>query len=261
MAQSTRLVTAIKRELRRRGLAYRDVAAELGLAESTVKQMFAGGNLTLKRLDRLCAFLGLDIADLAALAEREGREGRAIERLSVEEEEALIGDPALLLVAYCVLNRWRFEDIVARYRLSESDCIRLVAKLDRMRFAELLPGNRIRPLIGVNFAWQPGGPIERYFRREVEGEFLAGRFDEPGACKLVRVGDVSLATLAQLGGRVEAIGQLFDDLAREDARLVEGERSGATMVLAVRHWAFGAFARFERVGAVREGGATGECTR
>ena len=246
MAQSTRLVTAIKRELRRRGIAYRDLAAELGLAESTVKQMFSGGNLTLKRLDRICAFLGLDIGELAALAERDERRGRAIERLGLAEEEALIGDPALLLVAYCVLNRWRFEDIVARYRLSEHDCIRHVARLERMRFAELLPGNRIRPLIGVNFAWQPDGPIERYFRREVEGEFLAGRFDEASARRLVRIGDVSMATLAQLGTRLDAIAQLFDDLAREDARLPAEERGGATMVLAVRHWAFEAFVRLER---------------
>lgn len=246
MAQSTRLVDAIKRELKRRGIAYRDLAAELDLAESTVKQMFAGGNLTLKRLDRICAFLGLDLGELVALAERERREGQAIERLSLEEEEALVGDPALLLVAWCVLNRWRFEDIVSHYRLSETDCIRLVARLDRMRFAELLPGNRIRPLTGVNFAWHPDGPIERYFRSEVEGRFLSGRFESPGALKLVRLGDVSLATLGQLNARLESVGQLFDDLAREDARLPPSERRGATMVLAVRHWVFDVFARFER---------------
>ena len=246
MAQSTRLVAAIKRELKRRGTSYRDLAAELDLAESTVKQMFAGNNLTLKRLDRICAFLGLDLAELAVLAEREVRDERAIERLSLAEEEALVGDPALLLVAYCVLNRWRFEDIVARYRLSETDCIRLVAKLDRMRFAELLPGNRIRALIGANFTWAPDGPIERYFRSQVEGEFMAGPFDTPGALRLVRLGDVSLATLGQLTSRLHSAGQLFDDLAREDARLPEDERTGATMVLAVRHWSFGLFKRFER---------------
>lgn len=246
MAQSTRLVTAIKRELKRRRIAYRDLAAELGLAESTVKQMFAGGNLTLKRLDRICAFLQLDIADLAALAERDDREERAIERLSLEQEEALIGDPKLLLVAYCVLNRWRFEDIVARYRISETDCIRLVARLDRMRFAELLPGNRLRPLIGVNFGWQPDGPIERYFRREVEGEFLSGRFDGPHAVKLVRLGDISEATLGQLTARLEAVGQLFDDLAREDMRLPDDQRTGAIMLAAVRHWVFDVFADLER---------------
>jgi len=246
MAQSTRLVTAIKRELKRRRIAYRELAAELELAESTVKQMFASGNLTLKRLDRICAFLGLDLADLVVLAEREHREERAIERLTLEQEEALVSDPKLLLVAYCVLNHWRFEDIVARYRLSDTECIRLVARLDRMRFAELLPGNRIRALISANFGWHPEGPITRYFRQEVEGQFLAGRFDEPHALKLVRLGDVSTATLDQLSSRLEAVGQLFDDLAREDCRLPEEQRTGAIMLAAVRHWVFDVFADLER---------------
>ena len=246
MAQSTRLVDAIKSELKRRGIAYRDLAAELDLAESTVKQMFAGGNLTLRRLDRICAVLGLDLGELVALSERERREAQTIERLTLEEEEALVGDPSLLLVAWCVLNRWTFEEIVARYRVSETDCIRLVARLDRMRFAELLPGNRIRPLTGVNFTWHPDGPIERYFRSEVEGVFMSGRFDAPGALRLVRLGDISQSSLEQLAGRLESIGQLFDDLAREDARLPPDDRRGATMVLAVRHWVFDVFARFER---------------
>ena len=246
MAQSTRLVNAIKSELKRRGIAYRDLATELDLAESTVKQMFAGGNLTLKRLDRICAFLQLDIADLAALAERSGRNERAIDQLPLEQEEALIGDPKLLLVAYCVLNRWRFEDIVSRYQISETECIRLVARLDRMRFAELLPGNRIRPLIGVNFSWHPDGPIEHYFRQEVEGKFLSGRFDGPQALKLVRLGDVSLATLGQLTARLEAVGQLFDDLALEDTRLPEDQRTGAILLAAVWHWSFDVFTDLER---------------
>ncbi len=164
MSQSKHLVRVIKQELKARHIAYRDLATSLGLSESAIKQMFASGNFSLKRLDQLCEILELEFYELAKLA---SDQNRALEQLSFEQEERLISDPVLLLVTYCVVNQWSFADIIKRYKISESTCIQKLAELDRMHLAELLPGNRIRPLISLNFRWQPNGPIEQFFRREV----------------------------------------------------------------------------------------------
>ncbi|MFK8079351.1 MAG: helix-turn-helix domain-containing protein [Granulosicoccus sp.] len=243
MSQSSRVVAVIKRELKARQIAYRDVAARLGLSESAVKQMFSAGNFTLKRLDALCEILGLEFAELARLA---SDAPVGLQGLSVEQEERLVGDPLLLLVAYCVVNAWTFEEIVQRYKISETDCIRKLAQLDRMKMAELLPGNRIRVLIGINFQWQPNGPIEQFFRNEVQNQFFDSAFDGHDAVRLVKSGDITELTFRQLVNRIQSAGQLFDDLAREDHAFDSQQRRGTSMILAIRHWEFGAFKSFER---------------
>ncbi|MGQ7848415.1 helix-turn-helix domain-containing protein [Granulosicoccus sp. 3-233] len=243
MKQSGRLVDALKRELKRRSIAYKEIATRLNLSESAVKQMFANGNFTLKRLDELCEILELDFSELANLA-RQGRE--VLEQLTIEQEERLVGDPQLLLVAYCVVNHWRFEQILDKYNITEAECIQRLAELDRMRVAELLPGNRIRPLISPNFHWQPDGPIERYFRHQVQGEFLDGDFNGKTAELVARSGDISHHTFNLLVQRLQAAGTLFDDLANDDRKLDTDLKHGTTMLLAIRHWQFAAFTHQER---------------
>ena len=64
MANSTQLVTAIKLALRQQGISYRALAKALALSESAIKQMFASGNMSLKRVDAICSVLKLDLTDL-----------------------------------------------------------------------------------------------------------------------------------------------------------------------------------------------------
>lgn len=243
MSQSSQLITTIKRELKSRQLSYRALAEHLDLSESAVKQMFSTGNFTLKRLDAICELLGLAFIELAQLA---NTASAGLDSLSLEQEERLVGDPVLLLVAYCVVNQWSFEEIITRYRISETQCIGKLVELDRLRMAELTPGNRIRALIGVNFKWQPNGPIEQYFRREVQDQFFDNAFDDEDAVRLVKSGDVSMATFDQLLARMNSVGQLFDDLAREDIVYPSKQRYGTSMILAIRRWELAAFKRLER---------------
>lgn len=243
MARSVRLLSVLKQQLKLKGITYKKLAHELGLTESAIKQMFGADNMSLKRMDAICEVLKLDISDLVLLSEEQENK---IELLTKEQEAILIGDEKLLLVAYCVVNHWTFEEITTRYRLSETDCIKHLAKLDKMKLIELLPGNRIKALIAPNFDWQPDGPIEHYFRTEVQGAFFNDGFDEAGCLRLVKNGDISLAARKQLVERLKVIGQVFDDTNREERKLGPEERKGTTMVLAVRNWQFQAFVALER---------------
>ena len=243
MATSVRLVGELKRQLKRRQLTYRALAARLGLSESAVKQMFAAGNMSLKRLDAVCEVLGLDIGELVELAERDERR---IERLSLEQEAELVREPRLLVVAYCVVNRWSFEEIVATYRIDETECVRRLATLDRMKLIELLPGNRIRTLTAGDFGWHADGPIERYFRTEVQGQYFDSGFDADGCLRIVKNGDTSLPSRHRLIERLRSIGAMFDDTSLRDRQLPRERRQGTTMVLAIRDWRFSAFVELER---------------
>ena len=243
MARSVRLLAVLKKQLKMQGITYKQLATELGLTESAIKQMFAADNMSLKRMDAICEILNLDISDLVLISEAQENK---IELLTVEQEAILIGDEKLLLVAYCVVNHWTFDDIITRYQLSDVDCIKQLVKLDKMNLIELLPGNRIKALIAPNFAWQPNGPIEHFFRNEVQGAFFNDSFDEDGCIRLVKNGDISMPARKQLVDRLKVIGQAFDDTNREERKLHPDERKGTTMVLAIRNWQFQAFVSLER---------------
>ena len=47
----------------------------------------------------------------------------------------------LLLTAICVLSQWTLEQITGSYRLSEAECIKYLAQLDRIGIIELKPLN------------------------------------------------------------------------------------------------------------------------
>lgn len=244
MANAIRLVQALKGLLKTRGITYRALASELSLSESAVKQMFAaGGNMSLNRLERICEILTIDISDLVSLADADAKQ---LQALTLEQEAELIADAKLLLVTYCLVNHWSFEAIIENYDISDVEGIRFLAKLDRMKLIELLPGNRVKLLISSNFEWQRNGPIEKFFRQEVQGQFFNSSFSDDGSLRLVKNGDISKTSRQQISERLISIGQQFDDIVWAERKLPAEEKQGSSMVLAIRHWEFSAFSRYKR---------------
>jgi len=243
MIRSFNLIETLKKQLKQEGVTYRALAEKLEVSESAVKQMFAAGNFSLRRLDQICDVLRLDLGELMDLvASRES----GMEQLDVKLEKELVSDIKLLLVAYCLVNYWKVEDILARYALEEKEVIRILARLDRMKLIELLPENRVRLLISNNFKWQENGPIERYFQTQVQQEFFKGNFKMDGALRLIKNGDITAHAQKQLVERMVAIGKLFDDILRDERKEPVVNRKGTTMILTIRNWQFEAFHVFER---------------
>ena len=243
MARSHQIIDTLKLELRAQGINYRQLAEKLDLSESTIKHMFSSRNFSLKRLDKICELLGLEVSDL--VNKYEARTPK-IERLSLEHEKQLVSDIPLLLVAYCVSNQWTFQDILNRYALTEPECIRCLVQLDRMKMIELLPENRVKLLISNNFTWHRNGPIEQYFRSEAENRFLSGSFSGDDAARVVKLGDLTDKSIQQLIERINHVGDLYDELCVEDGKHAFNKRHGASMVLAIRKWEFHAFKEYQK---------------
>jgi len=243
MARSPQIVDVLKQELRAQGIQYKQLAEKLDLSESTIKHMFSTKNFSLKRLDKICEILGLEISDL--VAQHEARTPK-IEQLSVEHERELVSDAALCLVAYCVVNNWTIHEIMESYSLSETDCIRCLAQLDRMKMIELLPENKIKRLISNNFTWHRNGPIEQFFRSEAQERFLSGSFAGDDAARIIKLGDLSDKSILQIIERLENISELYDELSIEDSKRSFSMRHGTSMVLAIRKWEFYAFRKLLR---------------
>ena len=93
-----------------------------------------------------------------------------------------------------------------------------------MKLIDLQPGDRVRMLITNNFGWQRNGPIERFFRSQVQAEFLNNSFSDEGAIRIVKNGMLSKKGQLQLTERLRAIGDLFDDETRDERKLPASQR-------------------------------------
>ena len=233
MANSAALVDTLKRELRARRLTYAVVAKHLGLSEVTVKRMFSKGEFTLARLDRICGLAGLEFSDLARALTREHA---VISQLTIEQEKEFVANGKLMLVALCALNHWTYDQIVSIYDIAPAECVRLLARLEKLKVIELLPHNRIRLLISRAFAWIPDGPIQRLFKNQLQADFFRASFDQRDEMLLLANGSISKASLSALMTRLKRVAAEFADMRTDDGDLPFGERSPITMLLAARPW-------------------------
>ncbi|MDD9999538.1 MAG: helix-turn-helix transcriptional regulator [Rhodospirillaceae bacterium] len=243
MVQSKRIVRALKEALKARRISYGQVAEHLDLSLSSVKRLFSTGSFSLARLEEVCNLAGIDLLDLARLAE----ENRLrVSSLTADQERQLVSDPDLLLTAVCVFNRSTYERILRNYRFSEVQLTKLLLRLDRMGLIELLPDNRIRRRIARKFAWLPGGPIHRYFVERVQGEFLSGAFDPNRDAQRFAWGMVSEQSATALRAKVAELMDAFDEVTRRDEVRADVNARGTCLLVAFRQWEPAAFATMRR---------------
>lgn len=243
MTQIPNLILALKRELKAQGKTYADLARELGISEPAVKRTFSEQTFTLERFEKSCQFLGITLGELFARSEVRPQ---ALTALSAEQEDELLSDPMLLLMANLVLNRWQYADICRFFTYTEHEAIRYLARLDRMRMIELLPGNAYRLLVSRYFKWRQDGKLQRFFEQVVQREFFRSSFDQPGDKLVFASGMLSKANFTRFHLAMERLAKEFDDLVREDAELPITDRYTCSLVLAHRPWTFPPFAKLRR---------------
>ena len=103
-----------------------------------------------------------------------------LKELAHDQERAVVADKRLLLCAICVLSQWTLEQIRSSYRLTEAECIKSFAQLDRIGIIELRPLNRYRLKLAKTFRWRPHGPVMNYFRDNALLDYFSGGFDASG---------------------------------------------------------------------------------
>lgn len=243
MSTTADLVLALKAELKAAQMTYADLARALGMAESSVKRMLARGEMPLSRIDAICRALRIDFADLAR---RVADSQPLLAEMSQAQEQAVVADKKLLLVAICVLSQWTLEQITGNYRLSEAEAIRYLAQLDRVGIIELRPLNRYRLKLAKTFRWRPHGPVMTYFREHALMDYYAGGFDGPGEGLLMVHGAVSRALAPSFLERMQKVAQDFAQQHLADQKLAETDREGYTLLLAMRRWEFEAFGLLRR---------------
>ncbi|MBS1156813.1 MAG: transcriptional regulator [Proteobacteria bacterium] len=243
MTEVALLIAEIKRELKSQGITYRDVAQALHMSEPSIKRVFASKRLTVERLVQLCELLGFSLAELAQQAQTTVPK---LSTLSLAQEQQLVSNPQLLLVAVCVLNHWTLVDIVRVYAFSEVECLRYLLVLDRLGLIQLMPGNRIRLAVARNFDWIANGPIQRYFREKCQREFLDNPFSGATENLSFDHGMLTPAAQAEIQQELGRLRNKFAELHKDGIALPLDQKLGTGLMLALREWEPDEFTRMRR---------------
>jgi transcriptional regulator with XRE-family HTH domain len=243
MSQTDLLVATLKRLLKARGTTYAQVAAHLGLSEASVKRQFSQRSFHVRTLESVCDLIQVELAELVQAAEDSQADVR---QLSEEQEAELVADPRRLLVAVCMLNHMTIDQIIANYRLSKADCVAQLLRLDRLQVIRLLPENRVKWKLARDFGWIPDGPIERFFRDQVQTDFLDGKFHRSGELLRFQHAMLTPAANARFQQRLLRLVQEFAELHKDCIGAPPGERYGTSLLLAMRPWELAAFERLRR---------------
>jgi DNA-binding Xre family transcriptional regulator len=243
MSQTNQLIGTLKQELRKQRINYRQVAEALDLSEASVKRMFAGSFFTLERLEKICDLVNMGLDDLVAQMKRNVE---MTTELTLAQEKELVSDIKLLLMAHFLINHLEFSAIIEAYEISETEGIRLLARLDRMKIIELQPGTRVRLLISTNFKWLPNGPIQRFFEQKVQSEFFDSSFDRAGEIRLFLSGMLSTEANAQTIDRIKSLAKEFNELVTESKPLPPGQYFGTSLLIAMRPWEVEVFSDLRR---------------
>jgi len=241
MAEQSLILAELKRSLRERSLTYGAVAKKLNLSIASVKRLFSGGDLSLKRVDLICELLETNLAELLARA----RDRPAVDQLTLAQEQEIVSDPKLFLIAWLVLNRTQLEDIARSYAFTEREVLKFLYRLDQLKVIELQPGNRARLLVSRYFSWRSDGPVQRYIHQKLLREFMSSHFAGSQEEFFFHGGLASEAALGE-------IKHVLRNTSRQCAEIIERDRGprdnrqGAAFLLALRPWSYSGFRQFER---------------
>lgn len=243
MSTTHALIDVLKAELKTSGITYAVLAKELGMAESSIKRMFAQAEMPLSRVDEICRVLRMDFADLA----RKVADAQPLRReLTPEQEKAVVSDRKLLLMAICCLSQWTLDQVIATYRLTEAEAIKYLVRLDHLGIIELRPMNRYRLKVAKGFRWRPNGPVMQFFREEVVGDYYSGGFDGEGEMLTLVHGQIGRSLAQLFNERLQRVAQDFAQQHLADQKLAADQKRPYTLVIGMRSWLFAAFRDLKR---------------
>ncbi len=244
MSQIRPLIDTLKQELRKQRITYKQVSEALELSETSVKRLFSEEAFSVKRLEKVCVLLHLDLSDLVHLMEKNIE---LTTRLTLEQEQELVSDVKLLLVALLLMNKLHFDEIIRIYDIAETEGIQLLARLDRMKLIELQPGNRVKLMMAQNFEWIANGPIQQFFESRVQLEFLDSTFNGAGEYRVFASAMISRSANAEIIKKMQHLAKELSDMNLESESLPLEQRFGTSLMMAIRPWEIEVFKELRRV--------------
>ncbi|WDE05121.1 helix-turn-helix transcriptional regulator [Thalassomonas viridans] len=243
MSQIKQISSTLKKLLRQQNVTYKDIARHLAMSEANIKRIFSTHSFSLERLEEICGIINISLSDLFLIAEKQKDQ---LTQLTIEQEKELVSDTKLFLVAVCVRDAWPFEEIIRHYQITELECIRLMARLDKLKMIQLLPNNEYKLLIAQDFRWIPDGPLEQYMTSEVISQFMASGFSGEHSFRFYLRGTYSPSSIEIIQRKLNQLTKEAALLNQEDAKLSLDNRQHIGLLVAMKPWELSRFARLRK---------------
>ena len=227
------IVETLKRILKARGMTYAELARALHVSTPTVKRQFSQRSFTLDRLEEILRVLEVDFYELARMSH--GRRDGPVE-LSLEQETALARDARLFSVFWLLSNEWRFDEIVAEFRIGAAQITSYFARLERLRLIDWRPGNRARLRVPKHYVWRARGPLRKAYGLKVVTEFMRARFDAPHDAFHFEAQELSAESALVVKRRLERVAAEINEMVGIDAAAPAKKRVALGVLLACRPW-------------------------
>jgi transcriptional regulator with XRE-family HTH domain len=227
------IVETLKKVLKSRGMTYAELAKRLHVSTPTVKRLFSEHSFTLDRLEQILKVLEIDFYEVAKMSR--GANGAAGE-LSVEQEAALAKDARLFSIFWLITNEWRFDEIVAEFRISASQLTGFYARLDRLGLIDWRPGNQARLKVPKHYVWRRSGPLRKAYGLRVISEFMRARFDSPVDAFHFEALELTNESAVVVRRRLERVAAEINELVEADASAPAKKRIALGVLLAARPW-------------------------
>jgi len=247
LSQLSEVCETLKVTLKQQHITYKTLAERLEMSEANVKRMFSLKQFSLSRLEEICIVAGISLSDLFLLVENQKKK---LVQLTAEQEQEMIDDTKLFLVAACVRDGWSFDEIIQHYQIDQYECIQLMAKLDRLKMIQLLPNNQYKMLISQNFHWLPNGPLEKYMEKTGLAKFMASSFTDVNSFRFYIRGTYSQTSIDIIERKLNQLKKEVALLNQEDALLPLENRQHIGLLLAMRPWEMTQFKALRRNKAI-----------
>ena len=233
MNQTARLLETLKHYLKIQGITYRILAQRLKLSESSVKRLFSDQSLSLKRLEKICSVLGLDLYELIKLS----REQKPlVDSFNDMQLKTLLSQPSLLVLLVLFVNGWTTEELVEEFELEEVELRIQLRQLEQLKLIEWLPQDRIRLCFERSVLWQRDSPLWQIWGRTNMREFLNDEFDQSNECWHFAAPQLSADSRKLILSELDRLMQTLRELQDVDAALPADERELTGFLLAHRAW-------------------------
>jgi DNA-binding Xre family transcriptional regulator len=243
MKQTEAIHDALKRVMRSSGRTYAEAAKVLKLSEASVKRLLSRSQLSLERLEQLCDWLEVEVADVV---QQSATSTPLLTELDPSQEQQLLNDLPLLLLAFLTLNRWSEDDILEVFHFRKFELGGKLRQVERLGLIEVMESGRIKLRAARNFTWRKDGPVQKFFATRILPEFLSTRFDAPGEQMNFVGGMLSRTSVHRVQELMATLAREFDALVTQDLHMPVRERFGVSLFMGVRPWEFSEFTRMRR---------------
>lgn len=210
MSQSVEFMNALKKMLKLKGIVYQDLAEGLELSLPSVKRLFATGDISLNRLDKICEMAKIDFTDLLKLMEVS--KDKSPKELTLEQENFLSENVHALAYLELIFLGYTPQRIQEEYGLTTAQSHKHLRALDRLGLIEWLPKDKVRLKVADMIRLRPDSKITQLLKEKGIKSFLNHDFKGDLCYQEFMTFMASKESIKKLNSKVKT---LFQEVAQE----------------------------------------------